>query len=141
MTPSNRRLMKGTYMMISKTFAVLLAVGALSTLPSPAPAGCFGMGECWPKCITKFCCDDYCPKPSPRTCKACCFLCDDYCPQRPPCVRGVCRTYCDDYCPKPLPRVNCPSCRRSSCAYVRRGGCTEIGCGESQGLNCIGRAR
>ena len=109
-----------------RIFAALLAVGGLciSSAP-PASAGCFDLSECWPRCITKFCCDDYCPKSLPRVCKVGCFGCDDYCPQRQPCVRGICRTCCDDYCRKPLPRINCPTCRRSSCFPVRCDTCTE----------------
>jgi len=42
---------------------------------------------CWPNCVTKTCCDDYCPKPMPCVKRTCNFGCDDYCPKCPPTIR------------------------------------------------------
>ena len=99
-----------------KTLALLLALGVLG--PSPASAigiRPFDLGACWPKCITKFCCDDYCPKAMPCVSQNCRFVCDDYCPKPAPCARRIRTKGCDDYCKKPLPRIHCPTRSCSSC--------------------------
>ena len=130
MTPAARYLPKEINMMNFKAFAMWLVVVVPAAFPAPASAGCLDLGKCWPNCIAGFCCDDYCPKPAPSACRVCCFSCNDYCPKSPPCVRGICGTCCDNYCRKPLPKINCPTCRRSSCSPAQCDGCAEHGCGE-----------
>ncbi len=67
----------------------LLAVALAAFASSAARAVDFGpllpWHACWPNCITKTCCDDYCPKPMPCVLRIDCFGCDDYMPQ----VRAV----------------------------------------------------
>jgi hypothetical protein len=98
------------------TLAMLLAFGFLSTSPVAAKEGSlFDFGACLPNCISKYCCDDYCPKPVPEVRKNCRYSCDDYFPKPLPCARPVRCFRCDDYCPKPLPPIHCPCNQGLSC--------------------------
>ncbi len=76
-----------------------------------------GHSKCWPDCVGKFCCDDYCAKPLPclplgKTR----FDCDDYCRKPIPCQpAGKTTTFCDEYCRKPLPPVCYAGGKNLSC--------------------------
>ena len=76
----------------------------------------FCLDRCWPDCIKKVCCDDYCPKPMPCVKRVCKFGCDDYCPKPEPCVKKTRATRCDDYRPKCPPVIKCPPCGHLKCA-------------------------
>lgn len=94
-------------MNLKKLIVVFVAAASgISQISAFEPLSIFpGHSKCWPDCVGKFCCDDYCAKPLP------ClpvgkmgFACDDYCRQPLPCPpfgkTGFC---CDDYCRKPQP--------------------------------------
>ena len=134
-----QRRAREIHMLNFRIIAMVLVFGGVATAPSVVQAGCFDLADCWPRCISSFCCDDYCSKPVPGVRKTCCFTCDDYCPKQSPCVRRICSRTCDDYCRKPIPRINCPTCLRSGCLPGKRG--NDRGCGETGCLNCKRRAR
>jgi len=75
---------------------------------------------CWPNCVTKTCCDDYCPKPMPCVKRTCNFGCDDYCPKPMPCVKRTCNFGCDDYCPKCPPTIRCAPTAGLKCVPMCR---------------------
>jgi hypothetical protein len=75
----------------------------------------FNLGKYWPNCVSKVCCDDYCPKPLPCVQQVGCGVCDDYCSKPVPCTKQVCCFGCDDYCKKCLPPIKCPPCTGLIC--------------------------
>ena len=83
---------------------------AMIWIESPATAGSLlpKALHCWPDCVGKFCCDDYCPKPPPCAKRVKCFRCPDYCSKYAPCPISVKRGGCPDYCRKPVPCLTCP---------------------------------
>ena len=91
----------------SSCLATVLAV----FLASAAQAGDHGLllpwTMCWPDCIKKTCCDDYCPKPAPCVPRIGCFGCDDYMYKCEPCVKRMGCFGCDSYCPKCPPVIRC----------------------------------
>ena len=72
-----------------------------------------GYAKCWPNCVRKVCCDDYCAKPMPCARGVCEGLCPDYCKKCEPCARPW---YCkpEPVCTDPEPRCtsDCVGCNR-----------------------------
>ena len=87
---------------------------------------------CWPNCIQKTCCDDYCPKPLPCTPRIGCFGCDDYLCKCAPCVPRIGCFGCDDYCPKCAPVWRCAPATHLKCVPTEpHGGPCTCGCGQT----------
>lgn len=79
-----------------------------------------GHTKCWPSCVGKFCCDDYCGKPLPCAVAANCFECVDYCAKPLPCLPARKAAFCcNDFCPKPLPPIRCPNAKNLRCVPNR----------------------
>jgi hypothetical protein len=97
--------------------AFAVTVGVISPAVAFEPLSIFSSHtKCWPSCVGKFCCDDYCGKPLPCAVAVKCFDCPDYCAKPLPCPpsgkMGFC---CDDFCPKPFPPVCRVSAKNLSC--------------------------
>ena len=113
--------------------AVVLAVLVSSAAHAADLGRLLPWKMCWPDCIKKTCCDDYCPKPIPCVPRICCFGCDDYMYKCEPCVKRMCCFGCDDYCPKCEPVIRCAPCTNLKCVPTEPPGC---GCGCGQATPC-----
>ncbi len=112
-----------------------LLVGIVCLLvSSPAEAvewnKIFCLDWCWPQCVRKTCCDDYCAKPMPCVPRVRCFECDDYGSKCEPCPKRICCFGCDDYCYKCPPVIKCPSCANLKCVPTTGAACS---CGQAVG--------
>ena len=99
----------------TKFAAVVLIIGVSSTASAIDLCMLLACHPCWPSCIGKTCCDDYCSKPLPCVPKLRCFGCDDYTPKCAPCTPRVRCFGCDDYDPKCEPVIQCAPAAELKC--------------------------
>jgi hypothetical protein len=110
--------------------ALLLIVGATPAVRAIDVGILLACHACWPACICKTCCDDYCPKPEPCVPQVRCFGCDDYTPKCEPCTPRIRNFGCDLYDRKCEPVFTCPPASELKCGPAQACHCGECARGQ-----------